>query len=96
MRIRFRSEVSGCVPLAIDLEKNSYQNRTLNIIEIDSADADSYGWIEKEIAIKIDRLALENARSIAFVFKSYHLEWYHMGADVEISDVCYTDRYQEE
>ena len=92
MRIRFRSEVSGCVPLAIDLEKNSYQNRTLNIIEIDSADADSDGWIEKEIAIKIDRLALENASSIAFVFKSYHLEWYHMGADVEISDVHYTDR----
>lgn len=92
MRVRFRSEVSGRVPIAVDLEQSSYQNRTLNILEIDTADADLSGWIEKEIAIKIDRLALENAQSIGFVFKSFHLNWYHMGADLEISDVYYTDR----
>ena len=92
MRVKFRSEVSGRVPLAIDIEQSEYQNRTLNILEIDTAEAGSDGWIEKEIAIKIDRLALESGKSIGFVFKSFHLDWYHMGADLEISDVYYTER----
>lgn len=92
LRMRFRSEISGTLPITIALEQNSYLSKTLDIIELDTSNTDADGWLEKEICIKIERLALENVQSIGFAFKSFHMTWYHMGADLEISDVYYTDR----
>ena len=93
MRMRFRSEepVEGRIPMRVNLYQDDSATDTLNIFEWDTTEKDEEGWMEQEITLKVDRVFLKNIESLDFIFQDYHLEYYYMGAEIEISDIYYTD-----
>ena len=92
MRLKFKSEVHEKVPVTVTLNQSEYIERTLASFTIDPADADEDSWITMDVTLKLDYLPLKEAKSIGFAFKSHYNRWYHMGADIQISDLAYTVR----
>ena len=92
MRLKFKSEVHEKVPVTVTLNQSEYIERTLASFTVDPADADEDGWITMGVTLKLDYLPLKEAKSIGFAFKSHYNRWYHMGADIQISDLAYTVR----
>ena len=92
MRIRFKRPVTGAIPLAVTLNQNSWLTSELTTLLIDADAADRDGWIDCPVALRLDYLEVQSVQRIGFTFSGFYRDWYLTGADLEISDVCYTVR----
>lgn len=92
MRLKVKSAIDGKIPMKVMLIQDDGTENMFpeNIFEWDQTTADEDGWMEQTITLKISREPLENVSELQFQFQDYHLNWYHMGADVEIADLYYT------
>ena len=95
IRVKYKSgSLNASVPLIIKLNQSTSNTLKLwTVVFNKDSCVFAGGWYERYVTFRVDKYYLQDIKQLSFTFQHESYLWtkqYNMGADVEISDICYS------